>query len=523
MEKLFALPKPLILVCLVLAGALQTFTLAPYSYWLLGPVSIILILLCTQALSPSTKPVNGFLYGWLFGLGLFGSGASWVYVSINTYGNAPPILAGSLTVIFVAGLSIFTALNFWLYFKLRGNSKALNGLLFAAIWVLGDAFRGVFLTGFPWLYLGYAHLNSPLNGWIPVIGVHGLSFITALTGAAIALMINTWKDVTPCSKAQQYGLPLVAIILWSSGPILNQVNWSQAKVFDEPSAKHELSVALIQTNIPQELKWTRTQIPKTMRLLEKMTAETWQSDLIVWPETAVPRVYDQARPYLNTMSRLAKQHDTNIISGIPYREPAAENNRYIFHNSIVSIGQGEHIYHKQKLVPFGEYVPLEDLLRGLIDFFNLPMSNFRTGAEDQALLKSFNSTVAPFICYEVVYPDFVAKQSAEADYLITISNDSWFGTSIGPLQHLEMAQMRAAENARYMVRGTTNGISAVIDERGNIIDQSEQFIQTTLHSKVRLLEGRTPFSYTGSLPIFILALLLVLIQQIRHKQSIKEA
>jgi apolipoprotein N-acyltransferase len=254
-----------------------------------------------------------------------------------------------------------------------------------------------------------------------------------------------------------------------------------------------------------------------------MSEDAWQSDLIIWPETAVPMVYDKARPFLTAMSKLAEDNNTNIISGIPYRRVDKENSRYVFHNSIVSLGEGQNIYHKQKLVPFGEYVPLEDFLRGLIDFFNLPMSNFRTGSNDQELLKSFDYQAAPFICYEVVYPDFVAAQSSNADYLITISNDSWFGTSIGPLQHLEMAQMRAAENARYMVRGTNNGVSAIINERGQIKDQSEQFVQTTLLSEIQLLEGRTPFSYTGSKPILILCALLILLQQYRRKQNIKKA
>ena len=180
------------------------------------------------------------------------------------------------------------------------------------------------------------------------------------------------------------------------------------------------------------------------------------------------------------------------------------------HNSITSIGSGEGLYHKQKLVPFGEYVPLQDILRGLIAFFDLPMSDFRKGAEDQALLKSQGYHVAPFICYEVVYPDFVAKQAKSADYLITISNDSWFGNSLGPLQHLEMAQMRAAENSRYMIRATNNGISAIINEKGRILAKTEQFVETVLESNFQVRSGRTPFSYTGSYPLFLLCFIYIL-------------
>ena len=249
---------------------------------------------------------------------------------------------------------------------------------------------------------------------------------------------------------------------------------------------------------------------KTLKLLEQLTRQYLHNDLIVWPETAIPLLHHQARPFLESMAALTTSHDSNIISGIPYRGPHADTGQIVVHNSITSLGSGNGLYHKQKLVPFGEYVPLQDLLRGLIAFFDLPMSDFRRGSENQNLLRSQGYNVAPFICYEVVYPDFVASQGKSADYLLTISNDSWFGNSIGPLQHLEMAQMRAAENARYMIRATNNGISAVIDEQGVIKASTKQFVETVLESNFQLRSGRTPFSYTGSYPLFLLCFAYIL-------------
>ena len=235
----------------------------------------------------------------------------------------------------------------------------------------------------------------------------------------------------------------------------------------------------------------------------------------------MPLLYDRALPFLDVMENKAKQINSNIISGIPFRQIEQNTNKQILHNSVVSIGQGEGLYHKQKLVPFGEYVPLQDLLRGLISFFDLPMSDFRTGSSEQSPLTSFNYKVSPFICYEVVYPDFVRKNSKGSEFLLTISNDSWFGSSIGPLQHLEMAQMRAAENGRFMIRGTNNGISAMIDQKGHIIDQSEQFVQTTLNSNLKLFQGETPFMKYGTWPVGILSLLTILFfafQRFRYRK-----
>lgn len=490
-------------LAIILSGALQTLCYAPFDWWLIGPLSLALLLLATGALKPS-EPGKPFLYGWLYGLGLFGAGVSWVYVSINTYGNASPALAGFLTVLFVAGLSLFTALQLSLFYRLKSTSIALNALLFIAIWLLADGFRSFFLTGFPWLFLGYSHLSSPLSGWAPIIGVYGLSALTVLSATSLCLAYYYLRakqhshNSTSISRPALFGNLAVIGLIWLAGPLLSKVEWTQPQ-------GEAISVSLIQSNIPQDKKWLPEQRRATLALLEKLSAEHWDKDLIIWPETAVPLLLDQARPWLKQIERSASKTGTNIITGIPYRELDEQAERFILHNSIYSFGEGDGLYHKQKLVPFGEYVPLQSLLRGLIDFFNLPMSDFRPGPSEQALLRSKHLSVAPFICYEVVYPDFVAAHAQSADYLLTISNDAWFGSSIGPLQHLQMAQMRALENGRYMVRGTNNGITAMINHKGEILAQAPQFIETVLGTELQAYKGRTPFNQTGSMPLFLLA------------------
>src|SRR5690606_614050 len=204
---------------------------------------------------------------------------------------------------------------------------------------------------------------------------------------------------------------------------------------------------------------------------------------------------------------------------IPSAIPHANGDGYVLHNSILALGNGQGLYHKQKLVPFGEFVPLESVLRGLIDFFNLPMSSFTPGPENQSLLRAGSTRAMPFICYEVVYSDFVAANAQDSDVLITISNDSWFGASIGPHQHLQIAQMRALENARYMLRGTNNGISAIIDEKGQLTEVSGQFTQEVLTGEAVPHEGRTLFSRTGSVPIFVIATVLGLLARDTRRRA----
>ncbi len=371
---------------------------------------------------------------------------------------------------------------------------------FPALWVLFEWLRSWLLTGFPWLYLGYAHIDTWISGWAPILGVYGLSFICALTGSCLFL---AWR-----SKQWSSTVTYAAIILplWIGGSVLKPIEWVA------PSQKEPLSVAIIQPNIPQENKWNPAWYNSIVQGYEDATEPVLGTDIILWPESAVPRLYQSAGEFLDPIAERAEAAGSSLITGIPSRSSDGR----AYHNSIVSLGKGEGFYHKQRLVPFGEYVPMESLLRGLIDFFDLPMSTFTPGLEKQEPLRAGGYRVAPYICYEVVYPDLVAREASKADLLITISNDSWFGNSIGPLQHLQMAQMRALENGRYMIRGTNNGVSAIINHRGQILAQTPQFVATTLHGEVELMLGNTAFATFGSRPVIFGCLAIILLSTLLH-------
>jgi apolipoprotein N-acyltransferase len=203
---------------------------------------------------------------------------------------------------------------------------------------------------------------------------------------------------------------------------------------------------------------------------------------------------------MQQLHQQASASGTTLISGVFY----ADNDTV--HNSLATFGNGSGVWHKQKLVPFGEYVPLRRLLAGLLQVFELPQSSLEPGPAAQDLLTAGPARIAPFICYEVVYPDFVRRYGRAADLLLTVSNDTWFGASWGPHQHLQMAAMRARELGRYMVRATNNGLSALIDERGRLIATAPQFTATTLQGEVRRFGGSTPFARWGSWPVLLLSL-----------------
>lgn len=478
-----------------IAGALVTLSLAPFDIW---PAGILSCALLAWLLS-TCQPGQAALRGWLYGIGLFGSGASWVYVSIHIYGYASIPLATLLTTLFCLGLALFNALFGWTYARYIRPLPGGMLLGFPLLWVIFEWARGWILTGFPWLYLGYAHVDTWLAGWAPVGGVFFLSFICAISGGILFL---AWRSRQPMSIATY---AVIVATLWAGGAVLRPMEWVV------PASEEPLSVAILQPNVPQEQKWDRRYYRGILDHLERETDALLGHDIVVWPEAAIPDFYQEARHFIDPIAERAALVDTTLITGIPYR---GEGGAY--YNSILALGNGDGEYFKHHLVPFGEYVPLESVLRGLIAFFDMPTSHFMGGPEKQEALRVGAFRVAPSICYEVVYPEQVAWGARRSDLLITISNDAWFGDSIGPLQHLQMARMRALENGRYMIRGTNNGISAIIDQRGRIQGATEQFVASTLTGEVEPMLGKTPFGSFGPRPIIIGCLLGLLLMYLLY-------
>lgn len=484
----------------LIAGVLMTLALAPFDFWPLALLSIALYYLGMRQLNPR----QAFARGWFYGFGSFASGTSWVYVSIHQFGAASAPLAALLTLAFVAGLGLLFAFSSWVWVRwLRNNhTPVVDALGFAALWLAQEAFRSWFLTGFPWLYAGYSQLNGPLAALAPIAGVWLISFSLALTAALLS-------NLPQLRRPYPWAIALILLAApWLSALPLKNQQWT------EPT-QSPIRVAAVQGNVEQNLKWDPDQLRAQLLLYRQLTLNTPAVDLVVWPETAVPVLRSYAQDYLEDMNQLLTARNSALITGIPVRQANAQG-ELRYYNGIMATGQGDGLYLKQKLVPFGEYVPLQDMLRGLIAFFDLPMSDFARGPSEQAPLQVQGFSIAPFICYEVVYPDFAAELAAQSQLLLTISNDAWFGDSLGPQQHLQMAQMRALEAGRWMIRATNNGITALITPSGQISQQLPQFEQAVLIGEVQPMQGLTPFLRWGSWPLTLLCTLLLIWAGILH-------
>ncbi|MGR6871362.1 apolipoprotein N-acyltransferase [Pseudomonas sp. HK3] len=486
----------------LMIGALLPFSFAPYNFW---PAQILSVALLYLSLKDLTAK-QALWRGWWYGLGVFASGVSWVYVSIHVYSHTPAPLAFLMTLFFVAGLAWFFALMTYCHQKwLSANS--LPYLSFAITWILFEWLRSWFLGGFPWLFLGDAHIDTPLAGFAPVFGVYGIGLIMAVS----ATFIIDWQWKT------QYKSGLAILTSpWLLGFAISHINWTQ------PAAEGDISVVAIQGNISQERKWLPEEIYPTLEKYRVASEKQWDADVILWPETAITVLHHQAKEYLKYLNTEGKKHNTSVITGIPYQQNQTEEMPGVYHNSILALGESSGLYHKQKLVPFGEYVPLPQSWRGLLTFFNIPMSDFLAGKTDQAPLhvnsEKLKYDIAPFICYDIVYPDHVASFAKDSGLLITISNDAWFGHSIGPLQHFAIARMRALENGRYLLRSTNTGITALIDNKGQVVSRLPQFEYGVLQANAKVMTGNTPFNIWGSWPVLLFSWLTLAVIRLRQSR-----
>lgn len=496
-------------VLALLAGACVPLALAPFHFWPLAIVAATALAFLLKSCSAK----QGLWGAFAFGVGMYGAGASWVYVAIHDFGNTPEVLALVMTAMFVAGLAVVFALPFAFFCRYIAKTTLGLTLGYSATWVIGEWIRSWLLTGFPWLYLGYAHVDTWLAGWAPVLGVYGLSFITVLTGTVLWQAICLWRTRS-LTWPKSAALVLTVLSLWLAGLSLH----ARPIVDDKNAGAAMLSVAIIQPNIPLAVKWNPLYRDQILEVLREETEPYWEHDLIIWPEASIPLMYHDAEYFLKEISDKALASNTGLIAGILYDDEKPMT----FFNSIIGLGRADGIYFKQRLVPFGEYVPLERWLRGLIEFFDLPNSIIFPGPKDQKILSFDTYNIAPSICYEIVYPDLVAELARDAQLLITISNDAWFGSSIGPMQHFQMAQMRALENQRFVIRSTNTGISGVIDPKGRALVVSQQFEREAISStQVRLLNHHTFFSRWGSTPIVLVCFLILgamILGQLRRYQ-----
>ncbi|MEX2524659.1 MAG: apolipoprotein N-acyltransferase [Gammaproteobacteria bacterium] len=484
------------------AGAVTCLAFAPAG---LAVLAIFMPALLAAAWLHTT-PRSAFVHGYLFGLGLFGFGVNWLHISINLFGGVNFAGAVLLTFLFIAFISLYPAVTGCLSRKYFNRSGAFTWLVIVlpATWVLMEWLRGWLFTGFPWLNLGYSQTDTPLASLAPIIGVYGMSWVIMLTaGLVVALFAGA---------PRQRLLSLVMLALIGAGSwLLESREWTQ-------DDNRDIDIALVQGAVPQAVKWHPRMRETSMRLYRDLTQPYLGHDLIIWPETAIPAFYHQVSDYLHDIASRARNHGSRVLVGIPFRDPDSGN----YYNSILSLQEEPARYDKRHLVPFGEYLPVKSLLDEILRFLKIPISDFTPGNAVRPLLSVNGIHIGVSICYEDAFGEEVIEALPEANILVNVSNDAWFGDSFAPHQHLQMARMRALESERYMLRATNTGVSALIDEKGKILKTTPQFDAAVLSGRAQLRSGATPYAVTGnSLVVNVAFLLLLAVGVLQYRSRVR--
>ncbi|MBV1875083.1 MAG: apolipoprotein N-acyltransferase [Cycloclasticus sp.] len=481
----------------LLSGALLPLAFSPYDLPFMALLSPVIFLLLLRQLAPSKAALIGYAFGW----GYFGHGVYWVYFSIHHFAHAPLWLAVAIMLGMVAILALYMALFAYLMNRFFIQRLAVRYLLaLPSLWVGLEALRGVLFTGFPWLSLGFSQVDTWLSSWAPIVGVFGVSWLVMITVGGLLYCLRKVEKRYKLLSAS------LIVITWLSGLMLNDMQWTQP--VGEP-----IKVALLQGNIPQEIKWLRSFRQKNIDIYMQMTRQQHDVDLIVWPETSVPAFFHRVE---NTLMPLLKheveERGVDIVLGLPVMPVGGSD----YYNGLYSVRYPSDFYLKRHLVPLGEYMPLKPLSTIILNFLKIPMSDFSAGSNKQALLQGAGFPFASSICYEDVFQQTSIDGLPEAAYLVNVSNDTWFGDTIAPYQHLQMARMRALESGRFLLRSTNTGITAIVNPAGQITKLAPMFTRTALTGEITPLKGATPFVQGGWWVFLVLTVVMVIVSFLKR-------
>jgi len=490
----------------LLLGAILTLAFAPYAIYPLAIFAIAGLF----ALWLHSSPKQALWRGFLFGLGFFGTGVYWVFISIHEFGDVPSLPAVFITLGLIAALASFPATAGYLinrFFPVPDSTKMVYAM--PAIWVFSEWIRSWIFSGFPWLFLGYSQTASPLNGYAPIFSVYGVSLAVAVSSG---LLLNSYINYQSKNYPRVYTNILTFIAIWAIGGIIHFIPWTKA--YDQP-----VTLSLIQGNIPQELKWSPEHLQLSFDRYQALTEPLLKKDnIVIWPEVAIPVPLQNTTEFIDMLDAKAQKAGAHIILGIPIQS----TDKTGYYNAIVTLGSDRTVYAKRRLVPFGEYIPNNKLLAHLLSVMQIPMAEMVPGNIFQHPLVINNIKILPAICYEIAFPELINTRDSDIGFLLTITNDAWFGESSAQAQHLQMAAMRALELRRPVVFVSNNGITAIIDADGRIKSAAPTHETFVLNGTVQPMQGLTPWMRNGIDPILFILLCMLFAATRTQKKTAKQ-
>ena len=500
-------PSIFLVQCIIalLLGIVLTFAFAPYEIF---PLAVLAPAGLLALWTKTTSSRRAFFLGYFFGLGFFGAGVYWVFISIHVFGGASTWISFLITLGFIAFLALYPgSVGYFLVRYFPHHSKRLT-YAFPALWVFSEWIRGWFLTGFPWLFLGYSQTNSPLKGYAPILGVYAISFAICISSG---LIVNAVIQYRQQAYRHLYLNLFTFACIWILGGALSFIPWTQPQ--DKP-----ISVSLVQGNIPQVVKWSPEHLQLSIDRYIDLTQPLWgKSNLIIWPETAIPIPLQNIEAIINELNNKAKSSGSTLILGLPIQNSTQSG----YYNSVITLGEKNSVYSKRWLVPFGEYTPLTNIFSKILNIMQLPTSEMVAGQIQQKALDIYHHKILPSICYEIAFPELTRTADKKVDMLLVVTNDAWFGNSNAEPQHLQMAVMRALEFKKPILFVSNDGITAIITPDGRIAESLPPRQTAVLTSSVQPMTGLTPWLSYGFGPLFLILIFFIFISARSEKTNTK--
>ena len=532
---------------LLAGGALHALSFAPdpLPQWALSPLQLCTMAWLVTCVWRAPNSLFAARRAWFFALGHFVVGLYWLTISMHVYGYMPIPLAILALVALSAYLALFASLAAWLVHQIKAVSQfSLSATLWASFawasaWTVSEWLRATFFTGFPWLNIGYAHVDSWFAGWSSVLGLYGVTFVTAFSAAAIAALVGlrprtqaqTHRDTATRATTNLHGVAgVLALAFAFIGLALGHIQWSTS--FGSP-----LVVRLIQGNVDQGVKFTPDHLYKIIQEHLRLAATpvpagSPQPQVILLPETVMAVFQHQIAPAAwQAWIDIAKaQRSTLLIGSALYDIKTGA-----YTNSVIGIDGGTTVqqlsnasmalrYDKSHLVPFGEFVPFG--FRWFVNLMSIPLGDFTRGTPKQKPFAIDGQRLAPNICYEDIFGEELlpavrgtAGIQDGATILANFSNLAWFGDSWALRQHWQMSRLRAMETSRPMLRATNTGATGAIDHRGRDIAQLPPNRVGVLDTTIQGQQGLTPYVRLGNGLILGISVLILFATWWRRKSK----
>jgi apolipoprotein N-acyltransferase len=486
------------------AGAAFNLGFAPYEWWpvaLLAPAVLF-------ALIRGLPPRRALAVGWAFGIGLFGLGTYWLYTCLHIFGLVPIWLTLILQTLLIAVMAgylaalCYLANRFWLK-----PSATRDWLVLPALWVLIEWLRGWLLSGFPWLSTGYALIDSPLAGWAPLFGVYGITWAAAALSVAVTVVF-----LPGAARSRRAAAIGVVIVLLAAPALLRMHSWTQ-------SAGAPIAIAAVQGAVPQDQKWQIKNRQMTLDRYWRLSEQAWGARIIIWPESALPAIANNLQDYLDKLREQGRAHDADFAIGLVNFD--VDTMQYFNGLLVMPVSPQDRggWYYKRHLVPFGEYFPVPATVRSWMRLMSLPNEDFTPGTARQPTLSAAGQKLGLTICYEDAFGSQQLAVLRKASLLINVTNNAWFGDSMAPHQHLQIARMRALEAERYLVQASNDGVTAAVDSHGRIIASLPQFVEGVMRAEIEPRLGLTPYARFGNYPVVAGALALLALAVWRRRNA----